>query len=278
MTTQISYTSYEQLKDKPPIADIYCVGSDQVWNSDWNGGIDRAFYLDYVPKTKRRIAFASSFGMDMISKEEQSEILNYLSNFTLISVREKSAVNILKEMNILDVRWILDPTLLITKQQWSKFLGKTKNKKYILVYQLNNNDFFDNVVEKIAKITSLKVIRLEYKRTKKYGQHVVLPSVSEWLTYFYNAEYVITDSFHATAFSINFEKQFIDILPEKFGTRIISILELLGLQERRIDSIDEMKILLDQIDYAEVNQKLKKEQIQIRKLFEKMEIKYDYKD
>ena len=269
ITTSMIYTSYESLKINPPVADVYCVGSDQVWNSDWNGGFDPAFYLGYVPKGKEKIAFASSFGIEHISQQEEKCVKKYLTDFNLISVREKSAVNLLQNMGISGVKCILDPTLLITKEQWEILLDKkvAKKEKYILVYQLNDSDFFDQAVEEAEKMTSLKVIRLEYKKTNKLGKHIVRPSVSEWITYFYNADYVITDSFHATAFSINFEKQFLDILPPQFGTRITNVLELFGLSDRKVVSLENITELLSLIDYTFITNTLNKYRLIVKNIF-----------
>lgn len=253
--TRISYTSYEQLKENPPIADIYCVGSDQVWNSGWNGNFDLSFYLCYAPEGKRKIAFSSSFGVETISQDEGQKIKNSLRDFSFISVREKSAITLLNDIGISNVYWFLDPTLLIDKKQWETLVKKNfiKKEKYILVYQLNENSFFDQAVEETSKMTSTKIIRLEYKQSKKNGEHIVRPSISEWITYFYYADYVITDSFHATAFSINFEKQFVNILPSKYGTRITSVLELCGLLNRKINRIEDIVTLVSSIDYNSVN-------------------------
>lgn len=257
-TTKMMYTSFEQLLNNPPTADVYCVGSDQVWNSDWNEGLELAFYLEFVPKGKQKIAFSSSFGVEELSQKEKRYVKQYLNGFDLITVRESSAVDLLNNINIIGAKWILDPTLILTKEQWESLVDKKKKKKgkYILVYQLNDNELFDEAVKEAAKLTSSKVIRLEYRKTKKYGKHVVRPSVSEWITYFYNADYVITDSFHATAFSINFEKQFINILPPKFETRINSVLELFGLLNRKINTIEKVAVLTSMINYVPVMQVL----------------------
>lgn len=271
ITTKMVYTSFEQLLNNPPIADVYCVGSDQVWNSDWNEGLELAFYLGFVPKGKKKIAFSSSFGVEELSQREKGYVKQYLNDFDLITVRESSAVDLLNSINIIGAKWILDPTLIITKKQWESLVDKNmeKKEKYILVYQLNDNTFFDEAVKEAEKLTSSKVIRLEYRKTKKYGKHVVNPSVSEWITYFYNADYVITDSFHATAFSINFEKQFINILPPKFETRIISVLKLFGLSNRKINTIEKVAVLTSIINYVPVMQVLDRCRQEINVIFSK---------
>lgn len=258
--TDIRYTSYEELKHNPPLADYYCVGSDQVWNSEWNGGFDDSFYLGYVPDGKPKLAFSSSIGMNSFSGEDALQVQKYLSEFKLLTVRESSAINILNELGI-KATAILDPTLLVDADIWKKLIvSEIKEKNpYILVYQLNENPAFDAAVEQAAKLFKKDVVRVEYRKSRKKGKHIVLPTVNQWLSYFYFADYIITDSFHGTAFSLIFKKQFVNILPNKYSERINNILRITELENRRLNNTDDVSLLTEWIDYQFVHERLELE-------------------
>ena len=262
-TTTKTYFSFEELKKEIPEADIYCTGSDQMWNSEWNQGIERAFYLDFLPDDAKRFALSSSFGREKLNDNEKEETKRMLSKYKAISVREKTGLNILNDLGINNGKHVLDPTLLLNKEQWTNFVrGKRvtkKDKKYILVYQLNmKNKEFDDYVKKLSKAKRMPVIRVSinnYQRFK-YGKLIATPSVIDFLDYFINAEYVVTDSFHGTAFSINLNKQFICIFPKKFSTRLDSILQLTQLQDRKLVDNDDVFKIDNKIDYKNVNKVL----------------------
>lgn len=276
-TTKERYYSFEELQNNIPKADIYCTGSDQMWNSEWNNGIERAFYLDFLPDEAPRFALSSSFGRDEIKdKEEEKEVSKMLKKYRAISVRESSGINILNKMGIKDAEHVLDPTLLLDKDMWKKIVkGKDlekKDGKYILVYQLNmKNKEFDNYVKKLSKTKKMPVIRVSinnYQRFK-YGKLIDTPSVLDFLDYFINAEYVVTDSFHGTAFSINLNKKFICVFPKKFSARLQSILELTGLENRKLNNNNDLNQIDKEIDYDKVNKILDQERIKTNNFIDK---------
>ncbi len=276
-TTKERYYSFEELQNNIPKADIYCTGSDQMWNSEWNNGIERAFYLDFLPDEAPRFALSSSFGRDEIKdKEEEKEVSKMLKKYRAISVRESSGINILNKMGIKDAEHVLDPTLLLDKDMWKKIVkGKElekKDGKYILVYQLNmKNKEFDDYVKKLSKAKKMPVIRVSinnYQRFK-YGILIDTPNVLDFLDYFINAEYVVTDSFHGTAFSINLNKKFICVFPKKFSARLQSILELTGLEDRKLNNNNDLNQIDKEIDYDKVNKILEQERIKTNNFIDK---------
>lgn len=251
------YSSYEELRDDYPEADIYCTGSDQVWNSDWNEGIDKAFFLDFVPDNKKRIAYAASFGKEKLDDFEIEETRKLLEKYSAISVREDSAVQIVKDLGINNVVQVIDPTLMLTKEEWKGLVQDIKQKnKYILVYQLNTkNPSFDKYVKELSKRKKMPVVRISntiYQKIK-YGKFIYCPTIEQFLSYFANAEYVVTDSFHGTGFSINFNKKFVCIFPQKFSSRLQSILNLTGLEERQVKDFKNFDLIDKNIDYERVN-------------------------
>ena len=147
---------------------------------------------------------------------------------------------------------------MLNKDTWSSYLPEVKmDKKYLLVYQLHNehdNANFDEAVKSIAKEKNLEIVRITYSYSDlKIGKKIVLPQVFEFLSLIKNAEFIVTDSFHGTAFSINFNKQMAIIYPKKFSTRMDNILSLTGLSERRYTSADKIGKWNNVIDYEPVN-------------------------
>lgn len=267
------YFTSSELKNNPPISDVYCSGSDQVWNSDWNRKIDESFFLNFGPENCKRISFASSIGKSEISSSEANTIIPLLSKYQYITVREQSAVNILKENNI-DSELILDPTLLLNKDEWQDFIGnKIDNKKYILVYQLNTKfKEFDEYVNELSKKVKLPVIRVSVHihQLFKKGNFKFCPEIKDFLNYIKNAEYVITDSFHCVAFSINFNKKFMAVYPPKFPTRIENILSTTNLVDRKYSKENDIETITKDINYKDVNKILNQEREKSMKIIKKM--------
>ncbi len=262
--TKQEYGNIEELKNNIPKADIYCSGSDQIWGRIGTVNYDEAYFLDFV-ENKKCIAYASSFGKTELSKDLENNLPNLLKKYIHILVREKSAKDILQKRGIQNVKQVLDPTFLLKKQEWDELADKARKKekrKYILVYQLHSNKEFDKYAKQFAKRKKIKLIRLSYSLYYiiRSGKMLYLPTPNEFLWYFKNAEYVLTDSFHATAFSIIFNKKFIDVLPSnKTGTRIESILNLFGIEDRILKNYEDFETIDKIINYDIVNKKLEGE-------------------
>ena len=253
------YSSEEDLKNFPLTSDVYCVGSDQVWNSVWNEGIIPPFFLSFIPSDCRKITYSSSFGITELPDNEKSEIKRMLSEFSHISVRESSGVDILNDLG-LKGEHILDPTLNMTSEYWDQYTPKRLIKEpYLLIYQLYSNKEFDRYAEKLAKRKGLKLVRLctLYHQLIKNGHCFLAPNVEDFLSLIKYAELMVTDSFHGTAFSVNFNTDFISIIP-KFGGRIYSLLELVGLSDRAVTGYSNLEIADKRIDYNHCNEVLGK--------------------
>lgn len=256
------YYSVEELKNNPPQADVYVTGSDQVWNSIWNNGIDTAFFLEYAPANKRRIAFSSSIGRTTLDEEEVIITKQLLRKYDFISIRERSGVELLDKMGIKSVE-ILDPTLMIDGDRW-RSVAEYKNinsEDYLLIYQLNPNVYMDEYAKKLANLKEWKIIRIGYSPSdkKRIGKCVMKPSVPRFLGYINNAKCVLTDSFHATAFSLNLGVDFITVLPPKFHTRIDNILSLTKTKHRLLKDYTDFNLVNKKIDKAQVKEVLEKE-------------------
>lgn len=237
--------------------DYLIAGSDQIWNSDYNQGFDPMYYLKFGNNNTQKIAYAASCGKNEFSDEEWANIKESLSSFSNISVRESSTVQVMRQ-NGIDCQFVLDPTYLLTPDEWSK-LEKNENIKepFLLIYLLgvDGRDII-KWAKKIAEQRNLKTVLIANgPAIKKYDVDFTMwnktPDSYIWL--FRNASYVVTNSFHGTSFSINMERQFVVFKRDKYNSRIDSILGAMGLEDRCVTlSDDEM---LPEIDYIKVNKK-----------------------
>lgn len=256
-----TYRTESELKRYRLDSDAYCTGSDQVWNSHWNEGIDRPLYLSFVPSDKYKFSYASSIGNETLAEQEAKAVSKLLSDYKHISVREQEGVGVLDAIG-LKAEQMLDPTLLFSGNFWSRYTtGRYKNNKYVLTYNLHHDKKVDELAQKLAKKYGVKVYNISYnihdiirKGTLKW-----CPSVEDYLDLIKNAEYVVTDSFHATVFSIIFNTRFFSIYPEQASSRIRSILKLTGLEERASESVPDVNTLSDDVDFSSAEAALLRE-------------------
>lgn len=270
--TSKSYYSEEDLKKDLPQADVYITGSDQVWNSGFENKVDRNFFLDFVPENKKRIAYAASFGKSKLDKYEIEEVKELISKYDKISVREDSAIEILKNLGRRDAEHVIDPTLLLSKEEWEKKMGKHLTKeKYVLIYQLNPNEKIIEYARKIADKKNIKVAKFgwDYLRPKGVDINFAYKRPEEFLSAIKYAEFIVTDSFHGTIFSLIFNKMFICVAPPKYSTRLESILNEVELNDRLIKGEIEITKILRPIDYKKINKHFIKAREKAKEYLEK---------
>lgn len=253
------YNSVDELINQPPNADFYCVGSDQVWNYLYNDGVLPEYFLSYAPKNAIKFSLSSSFGFNEIDDEtKEVEIKKYLKDFSLITVRENTGKQILDKMGLTKSHQILDPTLLISKEQWiSMFnLKVPRNEDYVLVYQLNPSKEMNEFSQKIAKEKNCKLIVISNNIRMSIPNAEIIdnPTVNEFLELFLYAKCIITDSFHGTAFSLNFNRDFFSWMPNKYSTRLMSVLEKMELQNRAFLKDDDRWKMIEPINFDKVNE------------------------
>ena len=239
---------------------ILISGSDQVWNTDLTNGFDDIYFLNFGNNAKK-ISYAASIGKTDIDSKYIEKIKNALSNFIYISVREKTGQKVLKNLTDLNVDVVLDPTFLLTKIEWQKYISSKQryNYEYILVY-MPNEDII-KIVTDLVKDTNLKVINLAKK--KSYGKYEINrfdANPFEFIELVKNAKYIITTSFHATAFSIVFNKPFWVIPPKNVSSRITDLLQSLQLDNRILKNYDDyFSKKCKSIDYTYANKVIQKE-------------------
>lgn len=229
----------DSFTDKCPQADVYLTGSDQVWNIKHNQGIDTHYFFDGLEGKK--VSFASSIGNTEISDAERAAFMKCLSGYSSISVREDSAVKLLASLG-LKATPLLDPVFLLDENQWRRYASDEKQIKepYLLIYTPYNTvdkALIYRHARIIASKEKLKVVTFSwtYYKDKDADITIRFASPGDFLNLMMNAEYVITNSFHGTAFSINLKKRFWVFLPSCFTTRITSVLTRFGQMDRMIE-------------------------------------------
>lgn len=256
-----TYKTEGDLEDYPLDSDAFCTGSDQVWNSHWNEGIDRPLYLSFVPLNKYKFSYASSIGNEKLSAVEAQAVSKLLSDYRHITVREKEGINILDSIRLKSEQ-MLDPTLLFSMEYWNRYVtGKYGKQKYVLTYNLHHDKRVDELAQNISKQYGLKVYNISYNIHDIVRKGILkwCPIVEDFLDLIKNAQYVVTDSFHATAFSIIFHTKFFAIYPEQASSRIRSILTLTELSDRASEHIPEFGKVAAEIDFQKADSILEAE-------------------
>ncbi|MBR5788715.1 MAG: polysaccharide pyruvyl transferase family protein [Lachnospiraceae bacterium] len=221
--------------------DEIITGSDQVWNMDISGN-DRNYLLDKLNDSKMKNSYAVSLGTYKLKKEDVAAI----SKFDKISLREKSAADYVKELTGRDdVHCDIDPTLLLTPDKWEELVNKNRviKEKYIFIYSVHPENHMVSYAKELAKEKNLKIVHLHNRVKMDLREpgvdilHAVTPN--EFLTLIHDAEYVITNSFHGTVFSIIYRKQFLSELTTKggFNNRVYDLLTALNINRRILEPV-----------------------------------------
>lgn len=238
--TDKEYKSNKELKNNPPIADAYICGSDQIWNSLHQNGKDPAFYLDFVPPGKRRASYAPSFATDYIDKELETFVYTQVKNLHLISVREKSGVELLKKLKIESAVSVLDPVFLLGKNCWEELGNEKIPGEYILIYDFENNHHIKKLAIDLAKETGLKIYTISTGKRNYGDKNFRFIGPLMFVSLIKNAKYVISNSYHAAVFSIIFRIPFaIFYRSESINTRMRDLLEELNLSDRIVQSSEQ---------------------------------------
>lgn len=246
--TSRTFQSNEELKNARINADVFLAGSDQIWNTVFQNGRDPAFYLDFVRTNAVRASYAASFATDALEEEYQEKIISWIQKLDFVSVREKTGLDILQQLHIDNACQVLDPVFLLSREEWESLLNKEiPGESYVLLYDFDNNEELNEKAKLLANENGWKIYSIfPNKVCDRCFYH---EGPLEFLSLIKNAEMVLSNSFHATAFSIIFEKQFLVYdRKDKINTRMRDILETL-----------EITMGKEPIDYKKVNVLLKKQ-------------------
>lgn len=247
---------------KCPKADYYVTGSDQVWNSKHNEGIDSHYFFEGIDGNK--LAYASSIGMTTLTAEEESYFKKALQQYTFLSVRESSAISLLNVLGFKATQ-VVDPTLMLDKLKWQEYMSKRLvQQPYVFVYlpyNVVNKEMIYRTARAIAKQKRLKVVTYsnDIMFEKFADKTIFYSSPGDILSLIYYADIVVNNSFHGTAFSINLNKEFWTYMPSKFSTRLETILDVCKLKKRVLEKEIDSDLINASIEYIEVNQILNNE-------------------
>lgn len=240
--TNTTYNNKKELYSTPPKADLYIVGSDQVWN-----GYSPDRFLTFVPKNTPKISYAVSFGKNRIPKYMQPLLWYYLKSFKAISIREIEGMKLCHMLGRKDAKYVIDPSFLLHREDYIKIINADKSVKQITtpyIYGYFVNPFPNDTLTYKTEIDKyIKDIGIDFWVTGIQNAELALsqykeiqPTPLEWINTILNADYVLTNSFHGVAFSINLQKKFLVILQNgdmsNQNCRYLNLLKKLGLEDR----------------------------------------------
>lgn len=235
----------QELKEADFSYDILMTGSDQVWNP-MHTGDDLSFLLAFSTDDTPKISYASSFSKSVLPEEYKITYAECLKNYKFISVREASGVNIVRELIGKTPYCACDPTLLLSGEEWSALANKGKQLVkgqyvllYILAYAYNPYPDILNIIEYVRGRMNLPIVILDGSlKTNRIDGAKIIKNAGplEFLRLVRDAAFVVTTSFHGTAFSLNFEKPFFSILNDdlKGDTRMLDLLKAVGAEDRAL--------------------------------------------
>lgn len=249
--------------------DAYIVGSDQTWRPKYSPNINQ-YFLDFLYNKQtisKKIAYASSFGTSEweYNSQETDSVKKLVQQFDAVSVREDSGVDLCKNYLYINSEHVLDPTLLLSMEEYRQlYRNKDLPKRNgIFSYILDSSADKKSIIDKVSDFFNDKVYyifpKLNFASQNKLLESMRYPSAEKWLKSFDDAEFVVTDSFHGTVFSIIYEKPFVTIPNKKRGkARFVSLLRPLGLEHRLIESWEDLNptLLEENIDFSLVKTRL----------------------
>ncbi|TJZ59881.1 polysaccharide pyruvyl transferase family protein [Sphingobacterium olei] len=243
--------------------DAIVVGSDQVWRPAYTSNIED-YFLGFLKSNKtKRISYAASFGTDEwgFSAEQEVQCAKYLKLFDAVSVRESSGVKFCNKHFDIDAQHVLDPTMLLEVSKYLELVEPVRNEakaEGVLVYILDETSDKTAVIESVSNLLQKSIFRVNSKTEDKSAtlQDRIAPPTEKWIKGFYEADFIITDSFHACVFAILFNKPFLVYGNQYRGVaRFSSLLSMFDLTDRLIFSAKDFKSeeILKEINWENVN-------------------------
>ncbi len=256
--------------------DLFLSGSDQVWNCG-RVNLEPSYLLDFVDDPAKKGSYAASFGIREIPEKYRATYQRLLQDYRFLSVREEQGANIIQDLVHRQAQVVLDPTMLLTADQWAQISKSPAERGYILLYQLEYSQTLMDFARQLEKTLGLPLKFIKKPRKGAKAQELCPhTSPEEWIGLFAHADYVVTNSFHGTVFSILFHKKFFaEIAKERIrgamASRLENLLSLCGLTDRLLDGHSLEKALLP-MDYAPVDKILQeKREDSLHYLFQMVE-------
>jgi hypothetical protein len=243
-TSKDMYCKKEDFNGITDKYDYFICGSDQIWNPEITKGLDPVYFLDFVKSPEKKIAYAPSVALKKLTEFQIADISDYTSSFASLAIREQEAIDILQPYCEKDITKTCDPVFLPDRSCYDNICSKTyEGKKYVFLYVVGRAVKFKKVIsyaEKIAKEKGLELYYLIDGDKALYhidGKNVFGCNPKDFLSLIKNAQCVVSNSFHATAFSILFAKQFITFLKDGTSSRMVNLLRAFNLENRIFDSL-----------------------------------------
>lgn len=259
--TDKRYTTHSDMNDLNKEFDAFICGSDQIWNLDCTNGIVPAFFLDFVDDSKIKFSYAPSIARLKFDNAGLEGLSKYLDRLDFISVREKSTIPMLKKITNKEVTDVIDPTMLLLSDDYKEIMENTEvDGKYIFLYFIEINKKIIEYSNKLSEEKNLKIVYFTKRKilSIKNGINAYGISPEKWLSLIKNSEYVVTNSFHATVFSILFKKKFTTFAPVDSYSRVTDLLEKLDLDSRIHKNESSLSEIDNDIDYENAFSKLNK--------------------
>ncbi|MCB2293930.1 polysaccharide pyruvyl transferase family protein [Clostridium algoriphilum] len=249
------YTTFKELSKMTPEADVYLLGSDQVWNINLPRGNDPAYYLEFT-NSVNKMTYSSSLGTKL-NEYAVGKLKERIKSYKYISVREKASAEQLIKAGLINTKFTLDPVFLFPKEYYLEETKANTYGRYILIYAVNQDDLLDDWAKEISQKENLRVIAIGGLKKKCYCDMFDRNAGPvDFINLIYHSELFLTSSFHGVSLAIILNKQFYVIVPKKNSLRIENILEVAGLEDRVIQSKIDLKNL-ELINFKEVNVRLK---------------------
>lgn len=255
--TSDKYITIDELKNNPPQADLFIAGSDQIWNTSFKNGTDPAFYLDFG-SPKRRISYAASFATTELKVGTEGFVKQKLNNFDAISVRERSALTLLRSLGH-DGVVVVDPVFLLSAQQWDRLLDENEpTRDYILTYDFEKkNSPIGNISQRLAKLWNCSIYSVSPFKRDYADKSFVCCAPDKFVSLIKNARCVISNSFHGTAFAMIYGRDlFVVKRKDGLNVRMLDLLSRYGLDHRLIPEDVSDDRLQESISYQPVHQLL----------------------
>ena len=257
------YYCKEDLEQITSQNDFFICGSDQIWNPTLTYGVDPIYFLDFVKDTAKKISYAPSIACNNLTVFQKAKMVRYMSSFASLSIREQDAIDTLQPYCDKNIEKTCDPVFLPKRECFYNICSnKFEQKKYIFLYVVGRAKNYQKVISYATKKAKEEGFQLYYliDGDKAFfhieGKNIFGCKPEDFLSLIKSAQYVISNSFHATAFSILFEKQFITFLKDNSGSRMVNLLKDFNLSSRIFNDTDKQDVLKNKIDYTQLSQQL----------------------
>ena len=262
------YSSQTDLKNVENNYDAIIVGSDQIWNLACTEG-DDSFFLPFVKNTSKKNSYAASFGFTEIIPSQREKYASLLHDFNNISVREDEGVTIVRELCGHEAVKVEDPTILLNEKDWGIIADYSKcplGCEYLLLYLMSEDKDIIRFAQNYARKHSLNIVYITQRFMKRIKKAIYLRDVTpcQWVGLFLKANTIVTNSFHGSAFAVNFKKNmFIKTIPHSIAnSRLISLISQYDLKSRLINNVGQVDYEpIESVKISEILEKRRKESL-----------------